>query len=423
MSKHLAKNVGKSAPPRPEPREERERAPKRSREPEEVVEKVPVRRAAPAESYEDARTGRKEKRTGRKVLVVIIIVVALLIILAELAYIAFGTFYNKMNFAGTGTEVDRTAAIASYVHVPDPEEEEEIPEDAVIVTEEEVGGIQAEIQAPIASSGGSLISNKDVVNILLVGTDARTTGENARSDVMMLVSLNKASEKIVLTSFMRDIYAYIPDYGYDRLNAAYAIAGADYLIDTLEADFGVDINNFATVNFYAFADMIDAVGGIDLELTNAEVDFINEQAYDGEQAQLGVGTGSIYLDYSADGRYHLNGTQALAHCRNRSSSGSDFDRTSRQRTTISCMIEKAKTLSLTELYSLANTVLPMITTDMTQGDCLSLLLKSAEYLNYEVVPLRIPADSEFSSAMINGMSVLSIDFAASSQLLQETIYS
>ena len=238
---------------------------------------------------------------------------------------------------------------------------------------------------------------------------------------MMLVSANQRTHKIVLTSLMRDIYTYIPGYGYNRLNTPNAIAGPDYLVETLEADFGVDINNYAMVNFYDFANIIDILGGVDLNLTGAEVDFINGQAYYGEQASLGVGAGAVYLENAGDGLYHLNGTQALAHCRNRSSAGSDYDRTERQRTVISALIAKAKALSLTELYSLANSVLPMVTTDLTQGDCLSLLLKSADYLSYDLETLRIPA-VDYSGAMINGMSVITIDFESNAAVIQDAIY-
>ena len=234
--------------------------------------------------------------------------------------------------------------------------------------------------------------------------------------------MNQRTKKIILTSFMRDIYTYIPGYGYNRLNTPNSIAGPDYLIETLEYDFGIDINNYAMVNFYAFADVIDTLGGIDLALTDREVDFINGQAYYGEQANLGVGTGAVYLDYSSDGWYHLNGTQALAHCRNRSSAGSDFDRTSRQRTVINTLLERAKSVPLSELYTLANVVLPMVTTDLTQGDCLSLLLKSGDYLTYDIVQYRVPGDN-YDLAMISGMSVIQINFETSAANLQDFIYS
>ena len=291
---------------------------------------------------------------------------------------------------------------------------------AVMAKEQEVEDIQTRIQTQLADN--RVVSDKDVMNVLLVGTDARSVNERARSDVMMLVSLNRESRKIVLTSFMRDIYTYIPDYGFNRLNAPYAMFGPESLIETLEADFGLEIEGYAAVNFYAFADAVDAMEGIDLELTRSEVNFINEQAYYGEQAQMGVGTGQIYLEYSEDGWYHLNGTQTLAHCRKRSSIGSDFDRTSRQRAVISALMEKAKTLSLKELYALADTILPMISTDLTQRQCLSLLVKSGKYLTYDVESLHIPEDEEYTSAMIDGMAVLVVDFAAASQRIQEVIY-
>ncbi len=369
------------------------------------------------DAYDSSSRGKKKKKGARKGLVAAIVVVATLLIIAVLLYLVFGHFYNKLNYSKALSESERAAAIASYVDEPDPDDET----DAENTDTDELTDLQASIQEQLAAMGGSKMSDKDVINILLVGTDARTRTERARSDVMILASLNKKTHKIILTSFMRDIYTYIPDYGYNRLNAPYAIAGPDYLIETLEDDFGVEINNYAAVNFYDFANIIDAVGGVDLTLTKAEVDFINGQAYSGEQVALGVGTGAIYLDYTDDGNYHLNGTQALAHCRNRSSAGSDYDRTERQRIVIAAMIEKAKSLSLSCLLYTSPVLLPLVTTDLTQADCLSLLLKSAEYLGYERVSLRIP-DVQYSGAMINGMSVISIDFPANAKVLQDTIY-
>ena len=370
------------------------------------------------DNYDDYYLDYDEERHGpRKAIVAVIVVIAVILLLVLSAYLVFNHFYSKLNYSsGTLTESERADAIASFVE----DEPAEAPTGDDI-DKESLDDLQKSIQDQLSAMGGSVITDKDVINILLIGSDARTRTEKARSDVMILASLNKRTHKIILTSFMRDIYTYIPDYGYNRLNAPYAIAGADYLIETLEADFGVDINNYAAVNFFDFANIIDAVGGVDLSLTNAEVDFINGQADTGEQAKLGVGTGAIHLDYSPTGQYHLNGTQALAHCRNRSSAGSDYDRTERQRTVINAIIEKTKNLSLSELSDLADTLLPMVTTDLTQADCLSLLLNATEYLNYDRVSLRIP-DVQYSGTMINGMSVISIDFPANAKVLQDTIY-
>ena len=379
-----------------------------------------VGRAAGGGNKSGNKSGKTKKKGWKRALLIVLIVVAVLVILAEVLYLIFGHFYSKMNFSTGLTDSERAAAIAGVV-LEDEDDDFTPDENLTVVTDEETDEIHALIQSQLNANGGSMISDSDVINILLIGTDARSLSERARSDVMMLVSVNRKTDKIVLTSFMRDIYTYIPGYGYNRLNAPNAIAGPDYLIETLEADFGIEINNYALVNFYAFADIIDVLGGIDLYLTNAEVDFINKQAYYGEQADLGVGTGAVYLDYSSDGWYHLNGTQALAHCRNRSSSGSDYDRTERQRTVIGTLIGAAKSASLSELYNLADTILPMVTTDLTQGDCLSLLLKSADYLTYDVESVRIPA-VDYSGAMISGMSVIQVDFSTNAAYLQDIIY-
>lgn len=365
---------------------------------------------------EPARAKKKRSKNG---LTIAVIVLAVIAVLLAAVYLVFSHFYSKLNYEAALTESERAGNLVNFELL---EEEEELASDEMNASDQEITDMQSLIQDQLSRIGGSKMSDADVINVLLVGTDARSRDEAARSDVMMLASLNKKTHKLVLTSFMRDIYTYIPDYStYNRLNTPYALGGAGSLIDTLEQDFGVEINNYAAVNFYDFANIIDAVGGVDIPLTNAEVDFINGQAYDGEQAYLGVGTGAIFLDYSSDGQYHLNGTQALAHCRNRSSSGSDYDRTDRQRTVIAAMLAKAKGLSLNELYSLLDVVLPMVTTDLTQADCLSLILSSAEYLSYQVESLRIPA-ADYYDTYINGMAVLSIDFASNAKILQDAIY-
>lgn len=382
------------------------------------------RRAAVEEQPWRASSDQKK---GRPVLVIVIVIVAIVLVLLLAAYLIFGYLYSKLNYRAAMSESEKAEAIATVVLDEEPEEEElfntiNLPEEELpVISEEEVVDIQDIIRAQLEASGGSLIADEEVVNILFIGTDGRSRNERARSDVMLLISANKNTHKIVVTSFMRDIYTYIPDYGYNRLNAPNAIAGPEYLIETLEADFGVDIGNYASVNFYDFADIIDTLGGVDISLTNAEVDFINNVAYYGEQMALGVGSGASFLDYSADGMYHLNGTQALAHCRNRSSAGSDYDRTERQRTVLTLLIQKAKSLPLTDLYELLNKVLPLVTTDLTRADCLSLLLSSPDYLSYEVETLRIPA-VDYSGAMIDGMSVITIDFASNAEVLQDAIY-
>ena len=360
------------------------------------------------------------KKNSRKALTIVIVVLAVIAVLLLAAYLVFSHFYSKMNY-------ERAVAEPSLVASSDimGDEDEEPVDSGLNATEQEIMDMQAMIQEQLRRMGGSKMSDADIINVLLIGTDARSRTEAARSDVMMLASLNKKTQKIVLTSFMRDIYTYIPGLdSYNRLNAPYALggsggSGAALLIGTLEQDFGVEINNYAAVNFYDFAAIIDSVGGIDIPLTNSEVDFINDQVY-GEQAYLGVGEVE-WLEYTDGGTAHLNGTQALAHCRNRSSSGSDYDRTERQRTVVAAIIAKAKTLSLEELGNLLNEILPLVTTDLTQADCLSLLASSAEYLSYEVETLRIPA-VDYYDTYINGMAVIGIDFSSNAQVIQDTIY-
>lgn len=383
-------------------------------------------------SYQWEDNAPPARRGPRKAVVIPVVVVCVLLILFELVYLVFGHFYSKLNYSEAMTQEERAAAISAYMDMEQQPAEGGLPsgeandtldengQEITAATDQEVDDLHARIQAALAANGGSLISDSDVVNILLVGSDARSRSERARSDVMMMVSLSKKVNKIVLTSFMRDIYTHIPDYGYHRLNTPNSIAGPEYLVETLEADFGIDIDNYAAVNFYDFADVIDAVGGVDVYLSNNEVTFINNSV-NGDQARLGVGTGATWLDYTDGGMAHLNGTQALAHCRNRNSADGDISRTARQREVISALIEKARSLSLTELYNLVDVVFPMVTTDLTKGDCLSLILNSAEYLSYDIESIRIP-EVDYYFTMINGMSVISIDFESNAAVIRDAIY-
>ena len=122
---------------------------------------------------------------------------------------------------------------------------------------------------------GEPLKAKGVTNILLIGNDSRTAGEDGRSDAMILLSISDKTKTIHMTSLLRDMYVDIPGHDGNRLNAAYSFGGAELLMETVEANLDVEVNRFVQVNFQAFADVVDAVGGVDLEVTNEEVLLIN----------------------------------------------------------------------------------------------------------------------------------------------------
>lgn len=259
-----------------------------------------------------------------------------------------------------------------------------------------------------------------VMNVLLIGNDSRENGEDGRSDAMILVSVSPKTKTITMTSLLRDMYVEIPGYGGNRLNAAYAYGGPSLLCETIEQNFGIEVNRYALVNFQAFAGMVDAVGGVDLELTNEEVQWVN--AYLNEYNLLeGRELTTDYLDTSLSGMIHLNGPQALAYCRNRYI-GTDFGRTERQRKVLGAVTKKLPLALATNSSELIDGLFPYLTTNLTQMEVYSVSLKAPQYLGYEMKQLVIPAEGTYSNATIRKMMVLQVDFEANQKLLKQEIY-
>lgn len=259
-----------------------------------------------------------------------------------------------------------------------------------------------------------------VINVLLIGNDSRLAGDDGRSDAMILVSISDKTKTITMTSFLRDMYVEIPGHDGNRLNAAYAYGGAELLMETIELNFGIPIHRYALVNFQAFANLVDAVGGIDLELTNDEVNWIN--AYLMEYNQLeGKDLATDFLDPSLSGNLHLNGPQALAFTRNRYI-GTDFGRTERQRKVLSAVIKKLPGAVATNGGELADGLFPNLTTNLREGECFNLSLNAWKFLGYEMVQQCVPLEGTYSNADIRGMAVLQVDFDANRQFLKSTLY-
>ncbi len=156
------------------------------------------------------------------------------------------------------------------------------------------------------NDGDELINDNMILNIMLIGSDSMSTGDHGRSDSLMVLSLDLRHKKIKVTSLMRDIWVKIPGQGNDRLNAAYAYGGPKLTIETIEKNFGIYIDRYAIVDFEGFSNIIDALGGIDLELSSAECAYINK--YSGDKHTL-----------KGSGMKHLTGLQALHYSRDHSS--------------------------------------------------------------------------------------------------------
>lgn len=264
------------------------------------------------------------------------------------------------------------------------------------------------------------MTEEGVTNILLIGNDSRKGGEGGRSDAMILISISKNTKTIYMTSLLRDIYVDIPGYKANRLNAAYSYGGAELLMETIEQNFGITINRYALANFQGFANLIDAVGGVDLELTTKELEYVNGYLVEYNILQ-GNPEGTDYMDTSQSGMVHLNGPQALAYCRNRYI-GTDFARTERQRNVLSAAFKQMPGTMIKNPVGLIDGIMPNVTTNLTEKECLSLSLQGGKFLTYDIIQNTIPIEGSYKSANIRGMAVIEVDFEQNKKFIQENIY-
>ena len=261
-----------------------------------------------------------------------------------------------------------------------------------------------------------------VSNVLLIGTDSRDLSqERGRSDSMILASINKKTRELTLTSFLRDSYVYIDDeYGYGKLNAAYSYGGAGLLMDTIESNYGVRIDDYILISFAACANVIDAVGGVKLDLTDEEADAVNEILISEVNELMGDDRNDDLLD--CGGKQKLDGKQALSYSRIRYVGNADFERASRQRTVMTQVLKKAA-VNPVAMAKIFVTALPELSTNLSVGKSYGYTLRAPFLLiGYQLKTQQIPADDTFYGDDVDGESVLRVDCDANRQVLKDTIY-
>lgn len=273
-------------------------------------------------------------------------------------------------------------------------------------------------ESTVLADGG--LKEDGVTSVLLIGSDSRTTGNEGRSDAMILLTVSDKTNTVRMTSLLRDIYVEIPGHDGNRLNAAYAFGGPELLLETIRHNFDIEVYRYAVVNFSAFAGLVDAVEGVSIEVTNDEVQWIN--AYLNEYNELrGMPMETDYLDTALSGELHLNGAQALAYSRNRSI-GSDFGRTERQRKVLSAVMKKLPVAVVKNPGQLVNGLFPNLTTNLTQLECTRLCTMLPKMAVYDVVQDSIPLDGTYRNASIRGMSVLEVDYEQNREYIEKEIY-
>lgn len=276
----------------------------------------------------------------------------------------------------------------------------------------------APLEANQYISSAELAKKDGVKNILLVGVDARKGESNnsTRSDTMMLLTVDNNNRQIKLTSFLRDTYIEIPGYRWAKLNAAQSHGGTQLLVDTLEYNYGIDIDSYMLVNFDMFTTIIDSLGGIDVEVTEKEAKYINSQDHMTNREK------EAFSEEIEAGTNHFTGTQALWYSRIRYLDN-DFMRTQRQRKVLSSVLSKLKTSNPLALIDMLNKIVPMLETDLTSDEMTSLGLSSVKYVFYDVCQQSIPADGTWESGRRNGgQSVLLINLEKNRDILHNFVF-
>lgn len=251
--------------------------------------------------------------------------------------------------------------------------------------------------------GANEEADKSITNIALFGID--TVDEIGRSDAIMILTLDEKHGKLKLTSIMRDSYVEIPGRdGLDKINHAYAYGGPELAIQTLNHNFDLNITEFMAVKMSQLPKIIDKLGGIDINITQEEVDL------------------NTINGIKSPGVYTLNGEQVMAYSRIRYATGGDAKRTERHRTVLNAMFEKLRYSSVTEYPGLISEFLPMVQTSMSATEILDLATKSVKLLSKGIEQNRFPMDEDMVDRKINGVYYLDFDKAIVKEKIQNYIY-
>lgn len=220
------------------------------------------------------------------------------------------------------------------------------------------------------------VEQKGYRNIALFGVDARDKelGKGTRSDTIIIASINQDTHEIKLVSVYRDTYLNLSNDSYNKCNVAYAQGGPEQAISMLNANLDLDITDYVTVGFSGLIEAIDTLGGIEIEVTEAEIRHLNNY-----QLCMSQEMDVDYTPVEKAGRQVLNGMQATAYCRIRYTKGDDFRRAERQRDVLGAMMLKAQKASLSTLTDVVTAVLPSVNTSLNVNEIISVLGTVAEY--------------------------------------------
>lgn len=250
-------------------------------------------------------------------------------------------------------------------------------------------------------------------NVALFGLDSRENdlGKGNRSDTIMIASLNNDTKEVKLVSIYRDTLLELDDGSYNKANAAYAFGGPEGAVSLINRNLDMNIEKYVTVNFNALVDVIDAVGGLDLELTHDEVGHMNNYCVETSKV-----TGKSYekIEPEVEGTYHLNGVQAVSYSRIRYTAGGDFKRAERQRLVLQKIADKVQNMSVGTVNKIIDSVFPQISTNFTLAEMIGYAKNLTKYKLGDSIGF--PADN--TTDMLNEVGSVVIPDTLSSNVME-----
>lgn len=273
-------------------------------------------------------------------------------------------------------------------------------------------GFKQALQDWATQGNENKMSSKNVINVLLVGVDSRQGTNSGNTDVMMLISLNKKTKTLKLISFLRDSYLYIEGKNNSyctKLNAAFSMGGSECLLQTIENNYKIEIDNYVMVNFESFKSIIDAMGGITVDVQKYEADY-NYTKF------------KVALPYGED--VTLNGEQALCFCRIRGcDADGDVSRTRRQRQVIEAIIDRVTNASVSDLNKYIDILLPYVDTGYSKTQIFSLGVQAltGKWYGYERTQIQMPDEECRTSGSANAW-IWVVDYQLAAHKLQTEIY-
>lgn len=255
------------------------------------------------------------------------------------------------------------------------------------------------------------------MNILLLGCDSYTTNDRQRTDSMIIVSINLDTKAVKMTSLMRDIWITVPGKdSHRKLTELCTVGGPEMTMQAINENFGMDLSKYALISMAGIAEIIDLLGGLDLDVTEAERKALNRGLFD-----LSGLSGMEQLEQSGEG-VHLNGNQATAYARIRNID-SDFVRTERQRTVLLAMAEKLKNnVGMATLLTIIQTLLEYVETNMNLAEIMSVASAGLGADLSQVEQLRLPVDGSYESGMYGDVWAIKPNFEKNAQALHTFIY-